>query len=314
MWELAVKIAAAVSIVCFLLIFVFVTVRAWPVLSASGIGLFTRNTFDAQMHAATSDPSGAHANYQYGLLGPLMGTFLSTGIALVFATVFGVGGAVVIAEFLPRPLASACKAIVRLLASIPSVIFGLMGLIAVVPFILDNLVTPELQSRYINEFQMTGDSFLACVIVLTFMIVPTLISLAVDAIEAVPAHLRESGFSFGMSHMRVIIKIVLPAARSGIIAGVILAAGRGVGEAIAVSMVCGGVANIPNFAGNPLVALLTPILPLSAAIVNYKEGMSIASSREALYACAFVLFVLGASLSLSAAAVEKRIRRSVGLA
>ena len=203
----------------------------------------------------------------FGLLGLIAGTAAATGVSLLFAAVLGIGSAIAIAELAPRGLKELLNAIVRLLASIPSVVFGLVGIIVIVPIVEKAFVTTDLQINYLEFFQITGRCLLSSVIVLTFMIVPMVISLSIDALNAVPDRYRESGYAFGMSRFRVIWKIVLPSARSGIIASLILAAGRGIGEAIAVSMVCGGVGNIPSLS-NGIVSLLTPILTLSAAIIN----------------------------------------------
>jgi phosphate transport system permease protein len=143
------------------------------------------------------------------------------------------------------------------------------------------------------------------------MIVPTVISLSIDAINYVPQSYIEAGFAFGMTHFRVIWKIMLPCARSGIIAGLILAAGRGIGEAIAVSMVCGGVAVVPDFTRG-FVAFLAPVLPLSAAIVNKSEAMGPKAVDSALFACAAMLLFMGAFLSFGAKLIERQMRKAVG--
>jgi len=201
--------------------------------------------------------------------------------------------------------------IVRLLASIPSVVFGLIGIMIVVPFIESTFVTVELQIEYLDYFQMSGRCLLAAATVLTFMIVPTVTSLSVDALRAVPIIYKETGYAFAMSKFRVIFKILLPGARSGITAGIILGAGRGIGEAIAVSMVCGGLGIIP--AGSlGFLNFLAPTLPLAPAIINKSEAMGSYAVESALFTCAAILLVTGAILSVGAKMVEKRLRKSAG--
>lgn len=305
-----IKVLAGISIALILFIFLFIFYQAWPVIRTSGPALLTTHNFDTQISQAfySSEQSPV---VDFGLLGLILGTLITTALALAIAVVIGIGASIAICEFAPSVLASTLKAIIRLLASIPSVVFGLIGIIAVVPYIQDTFVTAQMQMEYLSMFQITGKSLLASAVVLTFMIVPTVISLSMDAISAVPHAYLETGFAFGMTHFRVIWKIILPTARSGIIASVILAAGRGIGEAIAVSMVCGGVGIIPDFSRG-FVSLLAPVLPLSAAIVNKSEAMSSMAVRSALFACAAILLVMGALLSLGAKFVERRMRRAVG--
>jgi phosphate transport system permease protein len=280
-----------------------------PVIMENGVGLITKTGFDNQIRTAFR--STAEPVWEFGMLGLIMGTILSTLIALIIACVLSIGASVAICELAPKNIAVVLTAFVRLLASIPSVIFGLVGVMTVVPFIEKHFITVDMQIKFLDFFQMSGMNLLASIVVLSFMIVPTIISLCINAIDTVPSEQKEVGFSFGMSHFRVIWKILLPSARSGIIAGVILGAGRGIGEAIAVSMVCGGVGNVPMFSYG-FAAFLMPVLPLSAAIINKSEAMSVASVESALFTCGAILLLFGALLSVSAKFVEKHLRRSAG--
>ncbi|SMC37774.1 phosphate ABC transporter permease subunit PstC [Papillibacter cinnamivorans] len=308
--EKLIHILSLVSVLAIIFIFVFVGIKAWPVIRASGAGLVATAGFDKQVSEAFFAPAEAPV-YTFGLLGLIAGTLFTTGLSLLAAAVLGIGAAIAIAELAPKPVASALGAVVRLLASIPSVVFGLVGIIVVVPAVEQAFVTTELQIEYLKYFQITGRSLLASVLVLTFMIVPMVISLSIDALRAVPGSLRETGYAFGMSRFRVIWKIVLPSARSGILAGMILAFGRGIGEAIAVSMVCGGIGNIPDLSMG-FVSLLTPVLTLSAAIINKSEAMGAYAVESALFACGALLLLIGAALSIGARLIENRLKRSMG--
>ena len=307
--EVIIRILSLCAVFVIVFIFYFVFSKAMPVLIASGIGLITSSGFDNQLKVAFSSPNDPL--FTFGMLALIVGTLLSTGISLALATILSVGSAIVICELAPKKLSTILTAFVRLLASIPSVIFGLVGIMTVVPFIKRFFVNDAMVIKFLGFFQITGTSLLASIIVLSFMIVPTVCSLCINAINSVPTDQKEVGFSFGMSHFRVIWKIMLPAARSGIIAGVILGAGRGIEEAIALSMVCGAVGFIPNITHGP-AALLTPILPLSAAIINKSEAMGVASVESALFACGAILLLMGAVLSISAKFTEKIMRRSAG--
>jgi len=301
---------SALSIAIIIFIFIFVFYRAQPVIMESGISLVTEGGFTKQIDAAFASPDSAPM-LKFGLLELIAGTLITTLSALIFATVIGIGAAVAICEYASRKVSAALIAVVRLLASVPSVIFGLIGIIVVVPFIENLFVTETMQSEYLDYFQMSGRSLLSAVIVLTFMIVPMIISLSVDAIRAVPHSYKETGYAFGMSKFRVIYKIILPGSRSGIIAGVILGAGRGIGEAIAVSMVCGGLGILPRTSLG-FINFLAPTLPLSAAIVNKSEAMGSFAVESALFACGAVLLVIGAMLSVIAKTVEKKLRKQAG--
>jgi len=307
--EAFIRLLSLFAVVAIIFIFYFIFTKAMPVIRESGIGLITTGGFDRQVRNAFSSPG--EPLLEFGMLGIIVGTVYSTLISLAIATVISIGASIAICELAPKWLSVILTAFVRLLASIPSVIFGLVGILTVVPYIEELFVTVDLQIKYIDSFQMSGRSMLSSIVVLSFMIVPTIVSLCVNAINTVPNERKEVGFAFGMTHFRVIWKVILPSSRSGIIAGVILGAGRGVGEAIAVSMVCGGVGNIPDLS-HGFAALLTPVLPLSAAIVNKSEAMGVASVESALFACGAILLLFGALLSLSAKLVEKRLRRSAG--
>lgn len=308
--EIGIRILSMISILIIVFIFIFVFYKAWPIIHASSLGLISQSGFDRQVSDAFASTTG-QPMLKFGLLGLIVGTAVTTGLSLIFAVIIGVGGAITISELVTPKLGNIFISMVRLLASIPSVIFGLIGIIMVAPLVEKAFVTTEIQLQYLSLFQITGRCLLSSVIVLTFMIVPMVISLSVDAIKAVPESYKETGYAFGMSKFRVIWKIILPSARSGIIASIILAAGRGIGEAIAVSMVCGGIGNIPNLSMG-FVSLLTPVLTLAAAIINKSEAMSVASVESALFACGALLLVFGAVLSIVSKLIEKRLRRNFG--
>ena len=303
---------AGASIMIIVLIFIFVFYKAAPVILASGAGLLFSGGFDTQVSSAFALPAGSPTP-AFGMLGLIAGSLLSCGISVSAAAAMGIGAAVAICEFCGRRTAAFFMGVVRLLAAIPSVVFGLIGLITVVPLVERIFITADMQIEYLDYFQMTGRNLLSSVVVLSFMTAPTIVSLSADAIAAVPTGLRETGYAFGMGHFRVIWKIVLPAARPGIIAGVLLGAGRATGEAIAVSMVCGGIGVIPR-ADLGLVNLLAPTLPLSAAIVNKSEAIGSGHVSGALFSCAALLLVLGALFSMTARAVSKSFRPRVGAA
>lgn len=308
--EVCIKLLASISIILIGFIFVFLIAKAWPVFKESGLSYFYNKGFDTQIQEAFYS-SGDEPMLKFGMFGLIVGTLLSTVSAIIVATILGVGAAIAICELSPKPIAAFLIGAVRLLASIPSVVFGLIGIVTVVPFIESTFITTQMQIDFLDRFQMTGRNLLSSIIVLTFMIVPMIISLTNDALLAVPHHYKEAGFAFGMTHFRVIYKILLPNARSGIVASIILAAGRGIGEAIAVSMVCGGIGFVPDITSG-FASLLTPVLTLSAAIVNKSEAMGSSAVEAALFSCGALLLIFGAILSITAQIVEKHLRKAAG--
>lgn len=309
--EKSVALLTVASAIIIVFIFLFIFKTAGGVLLANGYHFITRTGFDQQVVQAYS-ATAENTSWHFGVLGLLIGTLTTTLGALLLALPMGLGTAIVISELAPPGISYILQMVVRLLASIPSVIYGLIGLMVVVPFVQFTLISSETQIEYINRFQLSGHSMLAGILVLSIMIVPIIIALAVDAIKAVPVRYKEAALALGLSHWRTIIRVTLPAARSGILAGVILAVGRAVGEAIALSMVCGGIGNIPKVQDGS-VFFLTPVLTLASAIVNKSELMSIASIQSALFGCGLVLLITSTLLSLCARLVEVAVKRGEGI-
>lgn len=308
--EKSVTLLTFASAIIVVFIFVFIVKMAGGVLLSNGYHFVTRSGFDQQVVQAYS-ATAENPSWHFGVLGLLIGTLTTTLGALLLALPTGLGTAIVISELAPPGIRYVLQMVVRLLASIPSVIYGLIGLM-VVPFIQSALISSDTQIEYINRFQLSGHSMLAGMLVLSIMIVPIIIALAVDAINAVPVRYKEAALALGLSHWRTIVRVTLPAARSGILAGVILAVGRAVGEAIALSMVCGGIGNIPKVQDG-FVFFLTPVLTLASAIVNKSELMSIAAIQSALFGCGLVLLITSTVLSLCARLVELVVKRGEGI-
>ena len=308
--KIIIYILSAVSIAVIAFIFIFIFYRAAPVIGESGLSFLTTGGFDYQINEAYNSPA-SDPMLNFGFLGLIAGTLITTMSAVIFAAVIGIGAAVIICEYSSEKISQVLLSIVQILASIPSVVFGLIGIITVVPAIERLFVSADMQIKYLDYFQMSGRNVLAASIVLTFMIVPTIVSLTANALRAVPGTYKETGYAFGMSKFRVIFKIIIPGARSGIIAGIILAVGRGIGEAIAVSMVCGGLGLLPDMSFG-FINYLAPTLPLAPAIMNKSEAMGVPAVYSALFTCGAVLLVIGAMLSIGSKIIEKYIRKADG--
>ncbi len=309
--EKVILILTILSAIMILFIFFFILLKSWDIFKINGLGFVTNTGFDKQINDAFNAP-GDKPVWEFGALGLLVGSLLTTLGSLLIAVPMGIGTAIVISELAPSWIRRLLQSVVRLLASIPSVVFGLLGLLIVVPVIKSVFITTELQIKFIKYFQMDGKSMLAGILVLSLMILPIIVALSVDAINTVPKKFKEASLALGLSHWRTIVKVILPAAKSGILAGIVLGMGRAIGEAIALNMVTGGIGFLPNPA-HGLPFFLTPVMPLAAAIVKKAEAMSVPSIEAALFACGVVLLLTTTILSLFTRIVEYSVKRRQGL-
>ncbi len=186
-------------------------------------------------------PSGADPLYGifYVILTSIVGTFL----AIIIGVPIGVMTAIFLAETAPGPMAAIVKPAVELLAGIPSVIYGLLGVLILNPLLykLELIIFKDSPNH-----QFTGGSnLLSAVLVLAIMILPTVINVSESAIRAVPKHYKSASLALGATHMQTIFKVILPSAKSGIVTAVVLGVGRAIGEAMAISLVAGNSANLP---------------------------------------------------------------------
>jgi phosphate transport system permease protein len=209
-------------------------------------------------------------NKEFGLLPMIVGSLMVTAGALIFAVPLGVASATLLAEVAPPRVRQFLRPTVNLLAGIPSVVFGLVGLVIIVPFI--------------RHFGGPGYSLAAGIIVLTVMILPTIVSISEDSIRAVPKSYREGALALGATQWQTIWRVLIPAARSGIMASVVLGMGRAIGEAMAMLMVLGNSPVIPK-------SLLSPASTMAGTIAaDAPEASGV--QRSALFAISIVLFFL----------------------
>lgn len=305
--ENSLLIATVLSSVLILVIFMFVFNKALPVIRQNGLSFFTGASWDTDFTTAwlagSSNPS-----WKFGALPVIVGTFLTTLASLFIAVPMGLGCAIFMAELAPGWLRKPMESMIRLLAAIPSVIYGLIGLLVLVPFVRNTFVNDRLALQYIQEFAMDGTGLLVAIVVLAIMIMPIFIALAADALRAVPHSYKEGALALGVTPWRVIIKVMLPVARPGVVAGAILAAGRAVGEAIALSMVSGSVSYLPDI-GHGLVFFLEPVRTMASTIVDNGEGMSVISTESALFTLGVLLLLSSVGLSVSARLVSRRVAK-----
>lgn len=283
----------------------FVLWRSWGLWSAQGLQLLTTGGWDQQLQDAWDGGT------IFGAAELLAGTAYTTLGALLLTLVIGMGAAVFIAELCPRWLREPTEAVMQLMAGIPSVVFGLVGLALVVPVLMDHAI-PSNAGDVMPDTPLDGTSLLAGVIVLTFMVLPFFTTVAVDALRAVPRSYLSGGLALGMTRWRAITRLQIPSATPGLIAGIVLATSRAVGEAIAMSMVAGSLALAPSMAHGPLYFVLQPVRTLASAIVESGgEAADVPAISSAMFALATVLLVMSFVLSLTAraafAAFSKRV-------
>jgi phosphate ABC transporter permease protein PstC len=223
---------------------------------------------------------------RYGVLPMVVSTLWVTLGALVVGAPLGVAGAIFLCEFVPRSVLRVAKPTIELLAGIPSVVYGFIGVTVLVPWIRMHLGGP-------------GLSMLAGSIILGIMVLPTVMSISVDAIAAVPTSYREGALALGATRWQAVRMVVVKAARRGIVAGIILGMGRAVGETMAVIMVTGNAVKMPT---GPLDSVRT-----LTANIALEMGYAIGVHRQALFATGVVLFVV---IMLLNAVVTRMIHRS----
>lgn len=307
------RLLGAVACLVLLLIvgmIVFVFSKAWPSFSANGFAWFgSGGDVDLQLEDILNSPSNP-SEYVYTMRAwPLIwGTFVVTAGAVLIGTVFALFSAIFIVEFAPRRLVRVLEPVVRLLAAVPSVVYGLIGILVIVPWVGENLITLERKESVSNVVQLDGASISVGILILTVMIVPIMIAIVVDALRAVPRGWLEGASALGVNRWRVTWSIAVRTARPAVIAAAVLATARALGEAIMLSMVSGS----SSFAPNPIdgiTFLFEPTRPLASALVENVEGLTVVPFGQTLFAFAAVLLVSSMFLSLAGFAARQPLRK-----
>jgi ABC-type phosphate transport system permease subunit len=234
-------------------------------------------------------------------------TILITATAVVVSTVFAVLSAMFIVEFAPTGIRRVLEPVVRLLAAVPSVIYGLIGILVIVNFFGNHLITQSAKDSVAGVAALNGFSWGVGALILTVMITPIMIAIVVDALRAVPVGWREGSVSLGVNRWRAMLTVSVRAARPAIVAAAVLATARALGEAIMLSMVTGSVGFQPNPIDG-LIFFVEPARPLAATIVDNAEGLSVVPFAQTLYAFAAVLLVSAAFLSFGGWYIRRRLR------
>jgi phosphate transport system permease protein len=266
--------AAALSLVVVALVILFLTVNAWPAFIHIGLDNF--------FGSATWDPDGAtYVGGRYGALTPIAGSAIAVGLALLIAIPVGLALAITLAETSRNIGERVFRPAIELFVGVPSIVYGYVGLVLLVPQ-LEKVAPPG----------KAGFGFAAAGIVLGVMVVPTIATLSADAIQSVPRTLREGSTSLGATAWQTLIRVVFPAARPGIISSIVLGFARAMGEALAVALVIGNVAQIPS-PTTGLNFLFYPTMTITTTITDGISNLGANPKAEAArYMLALVLLLI----------------------
>jgi len=270
-------LAASAAIIAVGLICIFLFAQGLPAMFNIGILEFLTGT---DWRPMWNPP-------RFGILPMILGSLYVTAGAIFFGVPIGIFAAVFMARFCPKPLYAVLKPAINLLAGIPSVVYGYFGMVVLVPFVRET-------------FGGTGNSILTASILLGMMILPTVIAISESAIRAIPSEIYEGAVALGASHESACFRVVLPAAKSGVMAAVILGIGRAVGETMAVRMVAGNqaVVRMPH-------EFLQGARTLTANVV-LEMGYAYGDHRAALIATGVVLFALVMFINLMFSILKKK--------
>jgi phosphate transport system permease protein len=272
---------ASLSVFAILLIFLFILRESLPAIRQLGVGdLF----FSTRWAPNVSNPEAGH----YGMLAFINGTIMTTLSAMLVGAPLGIGAAVFIDQFAPPSMAQVVRRGIELLAGIPSVIIGWFGLTLLVPFI-----------RHITG--SSGYGMLAASAVLVVMALPTITTLSAETLKSLPPELQEASVAMGATRWQTVYKVLIPAAREGLLIAVILGMGRAIGETMAVQMVIG---NARQLTFSPLQRTST----LTSRIIT-DMGEATGVFRSALFAQALVLLMLAMILIVSIRLISRERRR-----
>jgi phosphate transport system permease protein len=274
-----------ISAIIFVLgIFFFVFKEAFPILLNKHFSL-SQFLFSEQWYPTSE------VNKRYGVLAMTVGTFSVTALAMLIAVPFGLGAAIYLSEFCSGRVKETLKVVIELLAAIPSVVWGFIGL--------------TVMSRLITKYTgaPVGVNVLNGGIILALMSVPIIVSIGEDALKAVPDSFREAGVALGATRWQLVWRVLVPAARNGLLAAVLLGVGRGVGETMAVLMATGHAVHIPH-------SVLDSVRTLTANIAaELGEAPANSAHYQVLFLTGVLLFLMTFVVNLTADLIVRGIRR-----
>lgn len=249
-----------ITVTCVLVITIYLILSGIPAIREIG---FTEFMFGETWASTAREP-------KFGILPFILTSIYGTAGAMVIGIPIGFFTAVYLSKLAPKPVKNVVSSVVSLLASIPSVVYGLVGMLVLIPAIRKIFHVPD------------GASLLAAIVVLAVMVLPSIINVSMTALDAVPKKYEEGSLALGATEKETYFRVSVPAAKSGIMASIVLGVGRAIGEAMAVMMVSGNVANMPELLGS--VRFLTTAV---ASEMSYASGLQ----KQALFSIALVLYI-----------------------
>lgn len=277
----AVKIAGSSSILFVMLIFIFLMREGLPVISEISL----KDLLEKRWYPIEG---------MFGLLPLLSGSLIVTVTSILIALPLGVGTAIYIGEIASRNVKEVLKPLVEVLAGIPSVVLGFIGILVLSPFMRRFFDLP------------TGLTALTGSILLALISIPTIVSIAEDALYAVPNSYREASYALGASHWQTIWGVVMPAARSGVLTAVMLGIGRSLGETMAVMMVTGNAATVLSGLGS----VIQPVRTMTATIASEMGEVATGSMHyHVLFFIGILLFLISLAINISSSSASLKIRK-----
>ncbi|HYM46613.1 MAG TPA: ABC transporter permease subunit [Solirubrobacteraceae bacterium] len=301
---------AASTLVLIAAMAVTVFVNAWPSFSANGLNWFgSGGNVDVQLHAMSEGAALPGHSALYIRAWPLIwGTIITTVPAVMIALAISTLAAVFLTEFAPTAMRRALEPTVRLLAGVPSIVYGLIGILALAPYIDNHLISEARRKSVSYIVQLEGANLMLAILILAVMITPIMVALTAGALASVPTSWREGSAALGVNRWRTVVRVSLRTARPAIVAATVLATARALGEAIMLALVAGG----QGFPANPLdgiTFLFEPVQPLAATIALNAGGLTIGPLAHTLYAIAALLLVSAAMLSFAGWAAKQPLKR-----
>lgn len=282
----ALALAATITTVLILgLIMVYLVVQSLSVFRVMGLDILTKFSGEFWKPSAKL----------YSLVPMMWGTLVTTLIATVVAAPLGIAGAIFISEMAPDWARDILKPAVEMLAGIPSIVYGFIGFAILSPFMMDEFGLPTLGSLFVVG------------IVIGAMALPTVVSVAEDAIASVPGEMKDGSLALGATDWQTTTDVTVPAAFSGVSAAVLLGVGRAVGETMAATVILANVAKLPD----PLYDVFGSTITLTSLIAS-QYGIASGLQMSALFAAGVVLFVTVMVLSLGAQYIERRMQKKLG--
>jgi phosphate transport system permease protein len=308
--ELGLGALVVLVVLVLLAMLAFIFKEAWPSFAHNGLRWFgTGGNADQQIQAIFTSGDLKQAPQFLIRAWPLIwSTILTTVGAVVISFVCSLFIAVFMVEFAPAPLKRVLEPVIRLLDSVPSVIYGLIGVLVLVPFIGNHLVSQQDAASVTPVISLSGYSLLAALVILTVMISPIMIAIFAEGLRSVPRGWLEGSLALGVNQWRTFWNIAVRTARPALIAGTVLATARALGESVMLSMVGGSTAFAPNPADG-LIFFVEPSRGLAATILHNTDELTSPPMKHTLFAFAAVLLFSAAALSLGGWAAKQPMKR-----